>query len=95
MATTREEIGQWFDAGVQAKATHMIVVCDTFEYNDYPAYVGSVDEFYERYDHYNGKNMQRIMEVYDLRVDKAEQLAQHRALRLPPRPSSQPTGSQS
>jgi hypothetical protein len=32
MATTKEDISQWFDEGVKKGATHMLVVTDTFDY---------------------------------------------------------------
>lgn len=32
MGTTQQEISEWFDRGVKEGATHMIVVCDTFDY---------------------------------------------------------------
>lgn len=88
MAASATDISTWFDRGVESKSTHMIVVCDTYDHDDYPAYVGEGEDFYERYDHYNGKNMQRIMEVYDLKASKAAQMAAHRAWNLPPRLSA-------
>lgn len=63
--TTASEIRVWFKKGVEQGATHMIVVCDTYDHEDYPVYVAE-EAFYEVYDQYNGVNMQRIMEVYDL-----------------------------
>ena len=39
MGTTAEDIGRWFDEGVEEGATHMIVVCDTYDYEDYPVFV--------------------------------------------------------
>lgn len=64
--TTIHEIRSWFDRGVETGAKHMIVVCDSFDYEDYPVYVPTTEAFGEVFDQYNGKNMQRIMEVYDL-----------------------------
>jgi hypothetical protein len=87
--TTKEEIGQWFDYGVKETATHMIVVCDTFSHDDYPAYVHTLSEFWERYKYYDNQNMQRIMEVYDLGADKAEQMREHRCRRTPARTTAE------
>lgn len=64
--TTAADIKRWFECGVEIGATHMIVVCDTYDWDDYPSYVKSGEDFWKAYDHYNGKNMQKIMEVYDL-----------------------------
>lgn len=78
MGTTKEDIGTWFDEGVQQGATHMIVVCDTFDYEDYPVYVKPGEDVREKYEQYNGKNMQRVMEVYSLKKSKESQLDERR-----------------
>lgn len=81
--TTQAQIAAWFDKGVKQKATHMIVVCDTFDYDDYPVYALSDKDALASYKLYKMQSMQRVMEVYDLRQDKAEQLNEHRVMRLP------------
>ena len=37
--TTPEMIREWFNRGIELGATHLIVACDTFDYEDYPVYV--------------------------------------------------------
>lgn len=86
MATTRTTLSSWFDRGVAEEREFMIVVCDTFDYVDYPVYADASD-VHDVHDAQANKNMTRIMEVYDLRDDKAEQLAARRVHRLPARPS--------
>ena len=81
--TTRDEISAWFDRGVAQKATRMLVVCDTFDHEDYPVFVFTDKEALEQFEHYHMKNMQKVMEVYDLRLSKSEQLSQHRVMHLP------------
>lgn len=94
MAASRADIENWFDRGVKAKNTYLIVVCDTFDHDDYPVYVGKGEDFYEVYDRYSGgQNMQRVMEVYDLSCDKTSQMNEHRAFHMPPRPA-QRTGAE-
>lgn len=39
MTTTKKIIAEWIESGLEKKATHMIVVCDTFDHTDYPVYV--------------------------------------------------------
>ncbi len=39
MTISRADIKRWFRNGKKNGATHMIVVCDTFDYEDYPVYV--------------------------------------------------------
>lgn len=79
MAATREDIARWFDAGISQGATHMIVVCDTYDWGDYPVYVTPPEDARRKADEYRKKSMQQVMEVYDLNMDKAMQMAEHRA----------------
>lgn len=84
MATTVGDLKLWFDAGLDEGARYMIIVCDTFDHDDYPIYVRLDDDFYEKYDGHDGKNMQRIMEVYDLKKSWESQQA-GRVMNRPPR----------
>ncbi len=75
MAVSRQELMAWFREGVEQKATHMIVVCDTFDWEDYPAYVMEGEDVREREKKFQVQgNMQRVMEVYDLRKDMESQM---------------------
>jgi hypothetical protein len=78
MSTTKEDIARWFKAGLEGDYDYMIVVCDTFDWEDYPKYC-YFDNFTKVYDGTNGRNMQKIMEVYDLSMDMDKQLSEHRA----------------
>jgi len=44
----------------------LIVVCDQFDWEDYPVYVTATEDVNEKRKLYNGANMQKIMEVYVL-----------------------------
>lgn len=79
MAATKQEISEWFDRGVAEDKTHMIVVCDTFDYDDYPVYVSPDEDARKTYDENNNKNMKRVIEVYNLSMDKAVQMDSRRA----------------
>jgi len=59
--------------------THMIVVCDTFSWEDYPVFVTRDQDVREVEAEYDDVNMQRIMEVYSLSMDIEKQLAEKRA----------------
>lgn len=77
MPTTRDDLRRWFDEGVEQGATHMIVACDTFDYEDYPVYVQRGDD--PRHRARNLGSMQTVMEVYKLDPQrKEEQLRAHR-----------------
>ena len=79
MATTKDDIRQWFQSGIKSGATHMIVVCDTYDWDDYPVYVRQEENVGEKVLEYHRKNMQKGMEVYDLIMDMDTQLNEHRA----------------
>lgn len=79
--TSKSEISSWFDRGVESGATHMIVVCDTFDYEDYPVFVMPDDNIETKLIQYRG-NMQRVMEVYNMKLDKQTQLNEHRAYHI-------------
>ena len=78
MPARYQEISQWFDKGVENGAAYMIVVCDTFDHDEYPVYVETADDARERKD--NPGQMQRVMEVYDLNGDKSAQMEAPRAM---------------
>ena len=79
MAATKQDIMRWFKNGVDEKQTHMIVVCDCYDYEDYPVYVGKDEDVREIEKYYNGKELQAIMEVYNLRMDLDSQMEEYRA----------------
>lgn len=83
--TTREDIKRWIATGINEGAQWMIVVCDRFDYEDYPVYCKSVEEFDAEFPKYNGVNMQKIMEVYDFYLDFTIQLNERRAWNFPPK----------
>jgi hypothetical protein len=80
MAATKQDICRWLEEGKEREATHVIVVCDTFDWDDYPVYVMKDEDVDERYKHFNGNNMQKVMEVYKLSLPIEPQLAEHRAM---------------
>lgn len=78
MPTTRSDLDKWFRSGLALGATHMIVVVDTFDYEDYPVYVLPNQSVREKVATYNDKPMQRIMEVYNLGMDRDSQINSYR-----------------
>ena len=93
--TSTEEIRGWLNGSLGNKpenATHMIVVCDTFDWDDYPVYGCSPEEVWDKID--NPGEMQRVMEVYDFNAPLEPQLKVFRANYPPDRPKFHPmTGS--
>lgn len=80
MAATRNEISNWFDYGIEKGAAYMVVICDTYDYKDYPSFFYTANEV-QRKKAAPG-DMQKIMEIYDLRDDKSSQMNARRAMAL-------------
>lgn len=79
MITTKDDLANWFERGLKEKATHMIIVCDTFDNSDYPVFVSPEENVKEIHDrNHNPGAMSRVMEVYNLSMDMNEQLSQYR-----------------
>jgi hypothetical protein len=85
MATTKEDLREWLLAGKEKGEKYMLVYCDTFDNTDYPIYAKDCIEFWEIYGEktFTGKDMKRLMEVYDLSLDIETQLKEARAYHLP------------
>jgi hypothetical protein len=79
-APGREAISQWFDeAKGMVGITHMLVVCDKFDYSDSPVFVSHLEAVQEVIDEYNSQAMSKVMEVYSMALDKESQLNEYRA----------------
>jgi len=79
MAATRLNIMDWFQDGQSNGATHMIIMCDTYDHDDYPAYVMPGESAKDKADTLAKGSMQRVMEVYNLNKDMVMQLNQPRS----------------
>lgn len=87
MGTSQTDVQEWFDNGVEKKATYMIVMVDTYDHGDYPVYVLPGDDIHKELTSRRMAPMQRIMEVYDLSMDRDKQLNEYRAFNYPPFPT--------
>lgn len=74
MAATKQDISGWFDVGVAQGSTHLLVVCDTYDWEDYPVYAKDDDDARKQYQKFHHSNMQKVMEVYDLKKPMAPQM---------------------
>jgi len=77
MSATKIEIHGWLLRAKQQGASHLIVMCDTFDYEDYPVYVMPGEDPRSKVP---TGDMQQVMEVYCLALDLEAQLAEHRAM---------------
>ena len=81
MRTSKDDIREWFKSGVRQEATHLVVICDTFDYTDYPVYILPGQDARKKVFDRDGKNMEKIMEVFDLSKDVEEQITGDRYVR--------------
>jgi gamma-glutamylcyclotransferase (GGCT)/AIG2-like uncharacterized protein YtfP len=84
MAATKQEIIGWIEKAQRAKASHLIVATDTYDYEDYPVEVQPTDNVHEEVLRISQSSMQKVTEVYSFtgRHDVALQLTEHRAYHL-------------
>jgi len=66
MAATKKDVDRWVEEGKAQGATHIVSMCDTFDWDDYPIFVmpGQDPERIRRANH--GNNMQKCNEIIDL-----------------------------
>lgn len=77
--TTPSKIKSWLELGIAQGYTHMLVVCDEFDNEDFPVYVPE-NRFVKQMESEEGsKPMQRVMEVYNLSMDLDMQLKSGKA----------------
>lgn len=74
MAATRKDIQRWFKEGKKQNATHMIVACDTFDWEDYPVFVMPGQDVRKM-----ASKQEKVMEVYSLSKNMESQLDEPRA----------------
>lgn len=80
MTATKTDLIGWFDEGVRQGATHMIVVCDTYDGDNFPVYVTSDEDVREvAKSHGDPAKMVKVEEVYCLSMDRDAQMAEWRA----------------
>jgi hypothetical protein len=76
--TTQDDIRAWLKRAPEG-ATHMLVICDTFSYEDYPKFVLAGEDAHKIADEHNGPNMTKLMEVYNLSMDLESQITSARS----------------
>lgn len=79
MAATKTEIMNWVDKAKKEGATHLMVVCDTYDWEDYPVEVMPGQDIHATYARYDNHDMQKVMEIYNLAADTNKQLAEYRS----------------
>ena len=76
--TTKKQIDEWIDKSKTNGADYLMVVCDTYDWEDYPVeiypkgkkkYSYDFDDLENAVKHFS-INMNKIMEVYNVHIDK-------------------------
>lgn len=76
MAASKGLIRNWLQRTTK-EDSHMLVVCDTFDYEDYPVFVKKTEDVNNKIKRYS-ENMQQVVEVYNLSINLESQLEAHR-----------------
>jgi len=84
--TTKLELRAQFELGKRNGCSYLVMVCDQFEWEDYPVYVDADEDIFDCISYYRHSPMQQIMGVYDLNQDRDEQLNSPCNFRHPPFP---------
>lgn len=83
MPATKLDVRRWFDDGIKLNATYMILAADASDHEDYPVYVFHEDNVHEKINEVRMSPMQRVMEIYDLNMDRTKQLNEQRSFNFP------------
>ncbi len=76
MAASIQDLRNWFRHGAASGHKYMVVLCDTYDWEDYARYANSEEGAREIVN--NPGDMTRVMEVYDLEASMDLQMAQTR-----------------
>lgn len=83
MATTRNDINVWLTKfGNKDDHSHMIVVTDTYDYEDYPVFVARGTDIQDALKEQKAKSMVKVIEVYSYDQPLVPQIDAHRAWNL-------------
>lgn len=78
MTATRDDIRTWLAQAKAQGASHLIIMHDTFDHENYPIYVKPTESA-RTIAHEKTGNMQRVEECYSMALDIETQLLEHRA----------------
>ncbi|MCI9434960.1 MAG: bifunctional (p)ppGpp synthetase/guanosine-3',5'-bis(diphosphate) 3'-pyrophosphohydrolase [Bacilli bacterium] len=82
---TKEEIRKIVMHGNTGEYSHVIICCDTFDYEDYPVYIKYGEDIKTIIANYNDYNkMSKVMEVYNYNLDLEKQLNETRSYHIEP-----------
>lgn len=62
----------WLERAETLGAKYLMVICDTFDYSDYPVFIMTDAELLEKQKYYSSASMQDIMEIIPLAGKKTK-----------------------
>ena len=79
MPALLKEIKKWLEDAKSKGSGFLIVMCDTFDNDDYPIFIEKGEDIKEEVKKLHRKDMQRAVEIYDMDKDLDSQIEEHRA----------------
>jgi len=76
---SKEDIHEWLKEGKKKGMTHVIIVCDDFQWEDYPIYIMPGQDVKEIEKKHGVEQMERVMEIYNLSLPLEPQIEEERA----------------
>jgi hypothetical protein len=76
MAATYDDVSRWYDEGVARAAAHLLIVHDSSTGEHFPVFVPPGTSTTEIARAYNLEPDRQVVEIYDLSVDKEQQMAE-------------------
>ena len=79
MAVAKNRVQLWFKEGQSKNAHHMLIMRDTYEYEDYPVYVLKNEDTKKKIRELRENDNQVVQAIFDLSLDMDSQLEERRA----------------
>ena len=67
---TEEDIKRWLGKAASNGYTHILVVCDTFDYSTYTVYCTGKLDYVSKCKHYRQQDMQRVDETIEITIKR-------------------------
>lgn len=67
MAATKQDVDRWIAKAKKIGATHIISMCDSYDYSDYPVYVMPGEDLKKVWEQCNSKSMQFSNEIITIK----------------------------
>ncbi|KKM82799.1 hypothetical protein LCGC14_1315970 [marine sediment metagenome] len=79
MSASEKEIKGWIEEAQRQKSSHLLIITDTFDYDNYPVFAHGKKDCMKKIEEYNDINMQKVEEVYNMRRSIKKQFKENRS----------------